>query len=108
GGYSGLLLGNSYGMMVLSVILIGASLGGIFPLALTLLGMRARNARQASELSGMAQSLGYLLAAIGPIFIGYLYDLTGTWAVPLTTMIGVSLIVMVFGSFAGRDKYVLD
>lgn len=108
GGYSGLLFGHSYVVMIGSVILIGAGLGGMFPLALTLLGMRARNARQASELSGMAQSLGYLLAAIGPMFIGYLYDITGSWTVPLATMLGVVLIVMVFGSFAGRDKFVLD
>src|SRR5699024_4315981 len=73
-GYAGLLIGNSYLVMIISVMSIGVYIGGIFPLALTLLGLRARNAKESSALSGMAQSIGYLLAACGPVFIGYLYD----------------------------------
>src|SRR5699024_3280541 len=75
-GYGGLLIGESYTVMVISTILIGITLSGVFALALTFLGMRARNARDAAALSGMAQSLGYTLAAVGPMFIGYLYDVT--------------------------------
>lgn len=107
-GYFGLLVGQSHVVMFISTALIGIALGGIFPLCLAFLGMRARNARQASELSGMAQSLGYVLAAIGPIFIGYLYDLTYAWTIPLLTLIGVSIIVIIFGTLAGRNRYVLD
>jgi len=54
----------------------------------------------------MAQAFGYLLAAIGPMLIGYLHDITHAWTIPLLTLIGVSLIVITFGSLAGRDKYV--
>lgn len=107
-GYSGLLLGSSFAIMVISTILIGIALSGCFALALTLLGMRARNARQAAELSGMAQSFGYLLAAVGPVFIGYLYDVTHVWTVPLLTLIGVAILVMIFGMGAGRNRYALD
>ena len=107
-GYGGLLLGNSFTVMVISSILIGITLNGSFALALAFLGMRARNARQAAELSGMAQSIGYVLAAIGPMFIGYLYDLTNMWTVPLLTLIGVACFVILFGMGAGRDKFVLD
>lgn len=107
-GYGGLLVGNSFTVMVISSILIGITLSGSFALALTFLGMRARNARQAAELSGMAQSLGYVLAAVGPMFIGYLYDITHGWTVPLITLIIVVFLVMSFGMGAGRNKYVLD
>lgn len=107
-GYGGLLLGNSLTIMVISSILIGITLNGSFALALALLGMRARNAKQASELSGMAQSIGYVLAAIGPMFIGFLYDLTNMWTVPLLTLISVACFVILFGMGAGRDKFVLD
>jgi len=41
--------------------------------------LRARNARQASELSGMSQSVGYLLAAFGPTLLGVLFDYSQTW-----------------------------
>jgi CP family cyanate transporter-like MFS transporter len=107
-GYSGLLLGHSKIVMMISITLIGITLGGAFALALAFLGMRARNAKQAAELSGMAQSLGYALAAFGPMVIGYLFDLTHDWEVPLITLIGVTVLVVIFGVGAGRDKFVLD
>ncbi|WP_077328102.1 CynX/NimT family MFS transporter [Virgibacillus siamensis] len=107
-GYGGLLIGESYTTMVISTILIGVTLSGSFALALAFLGMRARNARHAAELSGMAQSLGYCLAAVGPMLIGLLYDVTHSWNIPLVTLICVSIMVMLFGMGAGRDKYVLD
>lgn len=108
GGFSGLLLNVSNIVTILSITLIGITLGGSFALALTFLGIRARNARHASELSGMAQSIGYSLAAIGPVCIGYLYDVTNTWTVPLTVLICVSGLVILFGMGAGRDRYVLQ
>ena len=105
-GYIGLLLGSSYPILVISIILIGLALGGLFPLALSYIGLRARNAGQAAELSGMAQSTGYILAAIGPMFIGYLYDKTQMWTVPLLTLVIVSGVVMLFGMSSGRNQYV--
>ncbi|SHF90117.1 CynX/NimT family MFS transporter [Ornithinibacillus halophilus] len=106
-GYSGLLLGSSFVLMIVSTTLIGLALSGSFALALAFLGMRARDSKQAAELSGMAQALGYVFAAIGPIFIGYLYDVTHVWTIPLITLIVVSLLVALFGMAAGRNKYVL-
>ncbi|MFC2947288.1 CynX/NimT family MFS transporter [Virgibacillus sediminis] len=107
-GYGGLIIGNSYAVMIVCTVLIGIALSGSFALALAFLGMRAKTSRHAAELSGMAQSVGYVLAALGPMFIGYLYDLTGSWNYPLLTLIGVTAAISLFGMGAGRDKYVLD
>lgn len=106
-GFSGLLLTSSYVLMVVSVTLIGIPLGGNFALALTFLGLRAQNAQDASELSGMAQSIGYSFAAVGPVFIGYLFDLTGNWSTPILLLIGLAVLNIAFGLGAGRNKYVL-
>ncbi|WP_062354164.1 CynX/NimT family MFS transporter [Bacillus kwashiorkori] len=105
-GFSILLMGGSFPLLVLAIILIGITLAGSFSLALTFIGMRARDAKQASALSGMAQSIGYLLAAVGPILIGFLYDLTDAWTVPLLTLMGITILVMIFGVGASRDRYV--
>ncbi len=105
-GYSGLLLGSSYPMLIVSIALIGFALGGAFPLALSYIGLRARNANQAAELSGMTQSTGYLLAAVGPLVIGYLYDMAHMWTVPIITLIVVSVVVMILGMLSGRNRYV--
>jgi MFS transporter, CP family, cyanate transporter len=105
-GYSGLLLGTSYPILIASIILIGLGLGGIFPLALSFIGLRAREANQAAALSGMAQSTGYVLAAVGPFFIGYLYDLTKVWTFPIITLIVTSVMVVIFGMLSGRNRFV--
>jgi MFS transporter, CP family, cyanate transporter len=105
-GYSGLLLGSSYPILIVSIVLIGIALGGSFPLALTFIGLRARSANQAAALSGMTQSTGYILAAVGPLFIGYLYDTAHSWTIPIITLILVSVIVIIFGMMSGRNRYV--
>ncbi|MFK9090824.1 CynX/NimT family MFS transporter [Bacillus salipaludis] len=105
-GYGGLLWGSSYAVIIVSIIFIGFALGGIFPLALSFIGLRAKNASQAAELSGMAQSSGYILAAVGPLFIGYLFDKTHMWTVPLITLIVISVVVMIFGMLSGRNRFV--
>jgi len=106
GGYIGLLIGDGYNMMVVSVALLGVAYGGLFPLSLIFLGLRAKNALEAAKLSGMAQAVGYLLAAVGPILLGTLLDVTGTWSYSLYTLLGVTVLIAVIGLGAGRDRVV--
>ncbi|HEY8453000.1 MAG: MFS transporter [Micromonosporaceae bacterium] len=85
---------------------LGLGQGVSITLALSLFALRARDAAQAAALSGMGQSLGYVLAGLGPLVFGALHDLTGDWTVPLllvTAAIGVQG-VLAFG--AGRVRYV--
>lgn len=107
-GYSGLLLGNSWAILLFSLLLIGIALGGGFALALTFIGLRSKDAEQATELSGMAQSVGYLLAAIGPFVIGSIYDITSTWTVSLLVLMTVAALIVAVGYQVGRNRYVLE
>ena len=68
------------------VSLLGCGFGTGFPLVLTLMVLRARDERHAAELSGMAQSVGYTVAALGPVVIGGLHDLSGSWTLPLVVL----------------------
>ncbi len=58
----------------------------------------------AAALSGMAQSVGYLLAACGPPLMGKIHDANGDWSVPLLGVAILSLLMAIFGLCAGRDK----
>lgn len=107
-GYGGLLLGSSWLVLMLSLLLIGIALGGGFALALTFIGLRSKDGEQATELSGMAQSVGYLLAAIGPFAIGSIYDLTATWTVSLLVLMTVAACIVFFGYQVGKDRFVLE
>ena len=90
------------------VVLVGLAAGAQIPIPLSLFGLRTRNHEQAASLSGMAQSVGYLLAAFGPILVGVLHDTTGSWNVPLALLLVVSLGIAVFGILAGRPRFVED
>lgn len=105
-GYGGLLVGGGIILMTFWIVCIGIALGASVSLALSYLGLRAANSRQAAELSGMAQSIGYLLAALGPILIGALFDFTHSWTLPLYTLLVAGVIMTIVGIGAGRDKYV--
>ena len=85
-GNVGLLYG-SLNFIVLWVVLLGIGAGFAFGLAMIFFSLRTDNAGQAAELSGMAQSVGYLLAAMGPMLFGYLHDLTDSWTIPLLILI---------------------
>ncbi|MFD2171131.1 CynX/NimT family MFS transporter [Tumebacillus lipolyticus] len=105
-GFTGLLLDETNDWIYLWLVLLGTGQGAGISLALTLIVMRAANVRQAAELSGMAQSIGYLLAAIGPILIGTLFDLTHSWWLPLLTLVVSGALLAVIGLGAGRNRYV--
>ncbi|ALM82437.1 MFS transporter [Bordetella sp. N] len=89
-------------------LLYGFGSGGGILLALIFMGLRAANARQAAALSGMAQCVGYLLAACGPALVGKLHTLTGAWTLPLAVGVALSLAMAGFGALAGRARQIGD
>lgn len=80
--------------------------GGIFPVVLTLFSLRAADAAGTAALSSMGQSVGYLLAAPGPMVIGLLRDGTGSWSVPLALLTVSAVVQIAAGYVAGRPVLV--
>lgn len=85
------------------VVIFGFGSGATMILGLTFIGLRANSAHQAAALSGMAQCVGYLLAAFGPPMMGKIHDISGQWSLPLIGCALLACIMAVFGGFAGRD-----
>ena len=104
-GFGGLLYGNSP-FIPLWVIIIGFACGSAFSLSMMFFTLRTTNFRQAAELSGMAQSFGYFLAAAGPVLFGGLHDLTTSWTVPLIMLLVFSVILLFVGVEAGKDRVI--
>ena len=86
------------------VSLGGFGSGAAMILGLSFIGMRTGSAHQAAALSGMAQCVGYLLAAFGPPVMGKIHDITGSWAIPLLGCALLSVVMGIFGAYAGRQK----
>jgi CP family cyanate transporter-like MFS transporter len=87
-------------------VLLGIGQGGNFAVALTIIVLRSRDAHVAAHLSGMAQSVGYTLAAMGPLGVGVLHEWAGGWQAVSTLFICVCCVAAVFGIAAGRDRHV--
>ncbi len=105
-GYVGLIIWPGGGALVWS-LLIGLGTG-MFPLALTLIGLRARTSAGTAALSGFTQSVGYLIAAIGPFMVGVLYDVTDGWTIPLLVLSALVLPQAVAGVLVSKPRYVED
>jgi CP family cyanate transporter-like MFS transporter len=104
-GLLGLLLAPTAAPWVWSV-LIGLGTGAAFPLALTILLLRARDSQQAARLSGAAQGAGYVLAASGPFVIGLLHDAVGSWTPSLLLMLALLATQVLVGLAAAKDRTV--
>lgn len=105
-GYVGLLVAPVGGAWLWMVLVACGS--GMFPLALTMIGLRTRDGGTTQAVSAFVQTFGYVLAGTGPLLVGLLLDLTGGWAwsfVPLFVVLGLTVTA---GWFAARPGVVDD
>lgn len=90
------------------VIVLGPASGASLGVSLTLMAQRARDHHGATALSGMAQSVGYLMAAAGPVLFGSLHSATDGWLLPLLLVVAILIGQSLSGLAAGRERYVLE
>lgn len=105
-GYVGLMVAPS-SLAILWALFVGTATT-TFPLILVLVGLRARTPEGTAALSGVTQSLGYLVAATGPFAVGALYDATGGWTWPLALLIATVLPLFAVAAYVARPIYVED
>ncbi|MGY1915018.1 MFS transporter [Blastococcus sp. SYSU DS0973] len=91
---------------LLWVLLFGLGTGSAFPLAMTLILQRTRDVAQTGRLSAAAQSVGYLLAATGPLGVGLLHEATDAWTPGLVLLLVVVLAQLAVGLAAARPRLV--
>jgi CP family cyanate transporter-like MFS transporter len=98
--------GGSNSLLLLGIALIATGAGASISLAFTFICLRTSSAGQASELSGMSQAVGYLLAATGPALVGFLFDQSQTWTTSIVLWILATVLLLYFGLCTGKDRYV--
>ncbi|WP_352412961.1 MFS transporter [Mixta sp. BE291] len=103
-GLAGLLLAPQ--LAALWLISAGLGAGASMVTCLALFSLRAANHQQASQLSGMAQCVGYGLAALGPLAFGWLHEIFASWNSALLALLGMTVLQMVIAPLAGRNKQI--
>lgn len=89
--------------VILGVILIGIASGISFGVVNTFFALKTESSITAAKLSGMAQALGYLIAAIGPLLFGVLHDFTHSWITSFIMLLVTSVIMMIFCTPSGKS-----
>lgn len=88
------------------MIVLGIGQGGLISLALAFIVLRAPTSRLAADLSGMAQTIGYLVAAAGPVVVGALRGTSGGWTLPLVVLAVMLAPELGCGMGAARSRVV--
>jgi cyanate permease len=104
-GLVGLILSPTALIWIPSLI-VGIGIGSSFALALALIGLRSPNERVAGELSGMVQSIGYMVGGLGPLGVGALRTLSGGWTLPILVVLAFCLLLIPVGLPAARRRFV--
>ena len=84
------------------VLVLGVSQGSCLGLAIFFMMARAPDAGVAASLSAFAQSVGYLVASVGPLMVGLLHTATGSWNIPVALLLVLSAGELTVGVLAGR------
>ena len=105
-GYLGLILAPGAATWLWVAL---AGLGPLlFPLCLVLINVRTRTHAGSVALSGFTQGLGYTLGALGPLAVGVLHQLTGSWTLALLVLTATVLAAAVAGAVVARRRYLED
>src|SRR6516162_9734032 len=90
------------GTAPLWVLVLGVSQGSCLGLAIFFMMARAPDAGVAASLSAFAQSVGYLVASVGPLMVGLLHSATGSWNIPVALLLVLCAAELASGVLAGR------
>ncbi|WP_326999754.1 MFS transporter [Dactylosporangium sp. NBC_01737] len=94
------------GWALASIVVAGFGAGGVLVVCLSLFSLRTTDHAQAAALSAMAQTVGYTVAAAGPVLFGALRDGSGSWTLPMAVLSALTAVMAVFAVLSGRDRFV--
>lgn len=86
----------------LPAIIAGSGGAAAFTFCLMLYAMRGKNAIETAALSGMSQTVGYLIAAAGPVLLGKLLESSGGWGLPWIAVCAIAAAIALTGVLAGQ------
>ncbi|WP_252902752.1 MFS transporter [Paucilactobacillus hokkaidonensis] len=89
-------------------IILGLATAATFSLTMTMFGLKTKTPEQTRNLSGMAQSIGYLIAAVGPVLTGALQNMTHSWLTSDLFMLAVIIIFTICGIICEKREFIFD
>lgn len=115
GGFLGILYGTGMLFLIFGtgaagvwmvILFCGFCQGACFSYSMLMFVFHTESASAASLMSGFGQSVGYLIACVGPVLFGAVYDAAGRWEPAMWIMLAVCGVLAVLGAYIGQEKYV--
>lgn len=101
-----LIIGWRTQFIIPAVILFGLGTGLAFSVVMMWFVLRTGTTRDAARISGMAQSFGYALAAVGPPLFGALYDWAGNWETPFFLLVAATIVLYITGIKVAKPQLI--
>lgn len=76
-------------------LLIGTSCSALFPYLMVCFSLKTSSPEKTAQLSGLAQTGGYILAAFGPTLFGYSFDLFQSWIPAVLALLAIDIIMTI-------------
>lgn len=89
------ILPNNFILWTLLHVILSFSNAALFPYMMLSFSMKTSSSQATAQLSGMVQTGGYLIAAVGPGLLGYSYPLFNSW-LPLIIALALVTVVMMW------------
>jgi CP family cyanate transporter-like MFS transporter len=86
----------------ITAVCCGIGQGACVTYAMAQFALHTKDAADAALLSGFAQSLGYLFAAFAPALLGSIFDIQGSWTLPIVILLVLTVLLTVLGLLTGR------
>jgi MFS transporter, CP family, cyanate transporter len=100
-----------FGMILLSFLpwlaacFIGLGAGGLFAMNMLLPIDVTTTHQAAASWSAMVQAIGYIIGSFGPIILGAVNDMTGSFSYSIFVLIAVNLLMIVMQVFSVRRNF---
>ena len=76
-------------------LLIGTACSALFPYLMVCFSLKTSSPEKTAQLSGLAQTGGYILAAFGPTLFGYSFDLFQSWVPAVLALLAIDIIMTI-------------
>jgi len=98
-----ILFSSAPALLLAGALLAGFACNGCFALSMAFIGFRAANSADTTALSSMSQTFGYLIAAVGPMGMGWLYSRFGSWDSNLWLIVAVLMVLLPVSNVCASD-----
>lgn len=96
-GFSVLSFAENIVTIIISLALAAWGIGSALGFSFTFASLRVENAQQSAALSGMGQTMGFVVAAFAPTIMGFMYDISNSWTMPFILLISCSVMWLILG-----------